>query len=78
MVTAAIVSRRCSYDYFAYHSDAPTATLTTYQVMAVKMMPLLSAAERSEVEALTNGFEGSVQSLEQGCRTNEVPVLAYH
>ena len=49
-----IISRRCSYDYFAYHSDAPTATLTTYQVMAVKMMPLLSATERSEVEALTD------------------------
>lgn len=53
-------------------------TTPAVMVMAVKMMPLLSAAERSEVEALTNGFEGSVQALEQGCRTNEVPVLAYH
>ena len=54
-------------------------TTPAVMVMAVKMMPLLSAAERSEVEALTNGFEGSVQALEQGCRTNEVPVqLAYY
>ena len=53
-------------------------TTPAVMVMAVKMMPLLSAAERSEVEALTNGFEGSVQSLEQGCRTNEVPLTTTH
>jgi len=40
-------------------------------VLASKMMPL-SSAELAEATRLTDSFEGSIASLEQGCRADDV------